>query len=298
MIDITSNKNIKPNPIDVSLSIVNWNTRDLTSALIDSIYNTVKKLSVEILVVDNASTDGSVEHIVRYYPKVIVIKNVNNVGYGRAHNQALRISKGRYKMILNSDVLLLDNALENMVAFLDENKDAGAVGPICLNRDGSVGYSYGNFPRPGSLILERWLGSLAQEFIKAPPLEGKPEENMDGKMEVDYIKGACMLVRKEVCDEVGLFDEDFFAYFEESDWCFRMQKRGFKRYLTSNAKIVHIADASFGKVPEKARRYFENGIKTYLEKHYGKILTSIFVGANAWGNFRHKMKKTLLRLVD
>ena len=117
---------------------------------------------------------------------------------------------------------------------------------------------------------------------------------MGEKMEVDNIKGACMLVRREVCDEVGLFDESFFAYFEESDWCFRMKSRGFKRYLISNAKVIHFADSSFGQIPKKAKSYFENSRNKYLEKHYGKVLTNIFVCANAWAKLRHKLKEMCL----
>jgi GT2 family glycosyltransferase len=289
-----TNKNIKLDPIDVSACIINWNTLDLTSQLIESIYDTVKRFSIEIIVVDNASTDGSVEYIENKFPMVTIIKNSKNVGYGAALNQALKISKGRFKMILNSDVILLENALDNMVNFLENNRDAGAVGPICLDKGGNIGYSYGRFPKPGLMILERLLGSLTPRFIKPPPLEGKPEMDMGEKMEVDNIKGACMLVRREVCEEIGLFDETFFAYFEESDWCFRMKKRGIKRYLVLNSKVIHLSDSSFGKIPEKARIYFENSRNKYLEKHYGKVLTNIFVCANAWAKFRHKIKKLFL----
>lgn len=288
---ITSDINSNLNSIDVSFCIVNWNTVNLTSQLIESIYNTVKRVSIEIFIVDNASTDGSVKYIENKFPMVTIIRNAKNVGYGAALNQALKISKGRYKMILNSDVILLENALENMVNFLENNRDAGAVGPICLDEGGNIGYSYGRFPKPGLMILETLLGSLTPRFIKPPPLEGKPEMNMGEKMEVDNIKGACMLVRREVCEEIGLFDETFFAYFEESDWCFRMKKRGIKRYLILNAKVIHISDSSFGKIPEKAQIYFENSRNKYLEKHYGKVLTNIFVCANAWAKFRHKLKK-------
>jgi len=287
------NNNLKLSKIDVSLCIVNWNTVHLTSQLIESIYNTVGNLSVEVFVVDNASVDGSVEYIENNYPEVIVIKNPKNVGYGKAHNQALRISRGRYKLILNSDVILLENALKNMVDFLDKNSDAGAIGPICLDKRGNIGYSYGNFPRPGLWILERLLGSLAPKFIKGPPLEAKPEINMSEKMEVDFIKGACLLIKKEVCEEIGLFDEDFFAYFEETDWCFRMKKGGIKRYLISDAKVIHITDASFGNVPDKAKKYFENSKKIYLEKHYGGSVALVFSWANEWANFRHKINKNL-----
>jgi hypothetical protein len=289
-----SDINSKIDVIDVSCCIVNWNTLNLTLQLIESIYNTVKKLSIEIFVVDNASTDGSVKYIENRFPIVNIIKNTKNVGYGAALNQALQLSRGKYKLILNSDIIFLENALDNMVVFLENNQDAGAVGPICLDQEGNVVFSYGRFPKPGLMILERILGSLTPRFIKPLPLEGKPETNMGEKMEVDNIKGACMLVKSEVCDEVGLFDESFFAYFEESDWCFRMKNQGFKRYLISNARVIHFADSSFGQIPREAKSYFENSRNKYLRKHYGKVFTDIFICADAWAKFRHRLKEICL----
>ncbi len=295
---IQRNSNFKSDSIDVSLCIVNWNTVDLTSQLIESIYNTVKNLRVEILVVDNASKDGSVQYIVTRYPAVTIIENDLNVGYGPAMNQALKISTGKYIMILNSDVILLEDALEKMVTFLENNRDAGAVGPICLDIEGNISNSYGRFPRPGLMILEKILGSLTPRFIKPPSMEVKPSLNLCEKIEIEYIKGACMLVRREVCDEIGLFDERFFAYYEETDWCLRMEKRGIKRYLVSGAKIIHLYDASFSKIPAKSAIFFENSRKAYLEKHYGRPLTKIFVCANKWANFRHRMKTTLIGAIS
>lgn len=276
--------------IDVSLCIVNWNTKKLTMQLIESIYKTVKRLSIEIFVVDNASLDGSVEEISNNYPQVNIIKNTINVGYGAALNQALKKSCGRYKMILNSDIIFFNEALENMVMFLDTNKDVGAVGPILLNKTHDIGESYGNFPRPLLMILERLLGSMTPKFIMPPPLCTKPNADLDRPITIEYITGASMLVRKEVCDEIGLFDEAFFAYYEETDWCFRMMKKGIKRCLIPNAKVVHYSDASFSQVPEGRNKYFEDSKIKYLEKHYGKVIALLYKFANTWANFRHKIK--------
>ena len=161
---ISNNRKRNLNIIDVSFCIVNWNTANLTSQLIESIYNTVKKNSVEIIVVDNASTDGSVELIGNKFSELTIIKNVKNVGYGAALNQALRISKGKYKLILNSDIILLENALDNMVSFLHEHPEAGAVGPVCLDKKGNIDYSFGRFPDPWLLILENLLGKLTPKI--------------------------------------------------------------------------------------------------------------------------------------
>ncbi|MGO9138326.1 MAG: glycosyltransferase family 2 protein [Syntrophales bacterium] len=296
--NLTSNIEDNSSSIDVSVCIVNWNTKYLTSQLIESIHKTVKKLSIEVFIVDNASTDGSVEHILNNYPNVNIIKNSVNVGYGSAHNQALRMSRGRYKMILNSDVILLEKSLENMVMFLDNNQDIGAVGPICLDRDRNIGYSYGHFPKPWQMILERLLGSMTPKYIKPPPLQVKPQVYGNKQIDVEYILGACILIRKELCDEIGLFDERFFAYFEETDWCFRMMKRGVKRCLIPNAEIIHINDASFSQLPERGTNYFADSKIKYLKKHYGKTIAKVYICSDTFANFRHIIKKTLLSLCN
>jgi hypothetical protein len=276
--------------ITVSFCIVNWNTSSLTVQLIKSIYQTVKNNSFEIIVIDNNSTDDSVEQIEKFFAEVILIKNHKNKGYGAALNQGIKISKGKYIMALNSDIIFLDYALDNMVSFLGKHQEAGTVGPILLDKKGNIDYSFGRFPKPWLIIIEQLLGKLTPKKIRPLPLEGKPDSFEFGWMEVDNIKGACMLVPRKVVESIGLFDENFFAYFEESDWCLRMEKSGFKRYLISNAKVIHFADSSFGQIPVKARRYFEESKKIYLEKHYGKIVSSIFGCVNAWAKLRHKVK--------
>jgi GT2 family glycosyltransferase len=288
---------IKFQPIDVSLCIVNWNTKYLTAQLIESIYKTVKNLSMEIFVIDNASTDGSKDYISDNYPEVVIIENSINVGYGAALNQALKISCGRYNMILNSDMVLLNKSLEKMVMFLDTNQDTGAVGPICLDKNGDVGYSCGYFPKPWLMILERLLGSITPKCIEAPPLQVKPKIDGDSKIEVDYILGACILMKKQVWDEMGLFDERFFAYYEETDLCYRMMQKGHKRCLLPGAKVVHYHDASFSQVPKKSNKYFEESKIKYLEKHYGKIIAKLYICANAWANIRHKIKTNLVSFI-
>lgn len=293
---ITSDINNKSHAIDVSLCIVNWNTKYLTSNLIESIYRTRKNLIIEIFVIDNASTDGSLEHLSHTYPDVNIIPNSINVGYGSAHNQALRMSVGRYRMILNSDVVLLEQALENMVTFLDNNQDVGAVGPICLDKDLNTGYSYGHFPKPWKMIVERLLGGMTPKHIEPPPLQVKPLIYMDKHIDVDYISGACILVRKEVCNEIGIFDERFFAYFEETDWCFRMMKSGVRRSLIPSAKIVHIYDASFSQISKNSINYFEESKIKYLKKHYGTTAAQVYMCSDALAMFRHNIRKTLARL--
>jgi hypothetical protein len=284
--------NIPVDAIDVSLSIVNWNTADLTSQLIESVYEHVQKLTIEIIVVDNASSDGSADYIENHYPNVVVIRNTTNYGYGKAHNQALRISIGRYHLILNSDVLFIDNSLEIIVDFMDRNRDVSAVGPLCLDEKGNIGYSYGFFPRPGRMILDKLFGSVTPGFIKPPPLRVKPDQmTADKEIEVEYISGACLLIRRGVCDEVGFFDETFFAYYEETDWCFRMNKRGLKRCLIPQTKIIHYGNASFGRMPERAIRYFEESKRKYLKKHYGSSVAKIYSLTSAWADIRHKIKK-------
>jgi GT2 family glycosyltransferase len=286
--DMSYDKSLK-----ISFCIVNWNTKYLTSQLIESIHNTVKKNSYEIIVVDNASNDGSYEYFAENFNDVIIIKS-ENVGYGRALNQALKIARGEYRMILNSDIILLENSVEAMVYFLDKTKDAGAVGPLLLDKDGNVEYSYGYFPRPGLMIMERLLGSITPGFICPPPLSLKPSSHSREQFEVEYITGACMLVKNDICDHIGLFDELFFLYYEETDWCYRMMKKGFRRYLLMSAQAIHYQDKSISMLSDKGKKYFEESKILYLKKHYGRLIANIYVCANKWANFRHTIKKAIL----
>lgn len=280
--------------IDVSFCIVNWNTRELTSQLVASIYRTVGALSHEVLVVDNASKDNSVVFLSQHHPEIILIQNTLNPGYGAALNQAIRRASGRFIMLLNSDVILLDNAIKHLVSALESHPDAGAVGPVCISSKGEIDFSYGYFPQPLKLIVAALLGSLTPRALCPPPIEDKPSGRVPTVMNVEYIKGACLLVKASTFDEVGCFDERFFAYYEETDFCYRLHQKHVRRLLTLSATVVHLGDSSFSQISTKKNAIFQKSKRTYLRKHHGILVFAAYCCADAWATFRSQLKATLL----
>lgn len=268
--------------VDVSLCIVNWNTADLVAKLLDSAYAFIKGVTFETIVVDNASNDGSAERVTREYPQTVLVRNNTNAGYGAAMNQGLRLARGRYMLVLNSDVILRPDAVERMVQFLDQHPEAGVVGGMCLDADERPGWSYGMFPRPGRLFLDWVFGSRLPRKFRPPELAYIPSTTATSPFEVEYIIGACMLVRREVVEHVGLLDERFFAFFEETDWCLRIRQRGWKIYLLPEVRVIHLGSASFDQVPEEKMRRWHESFYIYLRKHHGAFVASALKLAAIW----------------
>jgi GT2 family glycosyltransferase len=190
---------------DLSVIIVNWNTRELLLNCIESIYRTVRGLLFEIFVVDNGSNDGSPDSVKGKFPEIELIQNQRNLGFARANNEALRRSRGRY---------------EKLVEFMEGNPTVGVVGGQLINMDGSRQNSVDNFP---SLTAETLNKSLLR--ILFPKRYPSKRANYSTPIDVDSVIGACMIVRSRAIQEVGLLDEDYFFFLEETDWCYRMRRR-------------------------------------------------------------------------
>jgi GT2 family glycosyltransferase len=237
---------------DISIIIVNWNTKQLLMDCISSVYRTAKGPSFDIFVVDNGSTDGSVEEVSRTHPAVKVIANAANLGFAGANNLALRKMSGRYAVLLNSDTLLKDSALDKMFEFMEHHPEAGMCGPQLLNDDGSRQNSVGHFP---TLVTEfmskRLIRVLYPETYRQAFSPGGA--GSDAPREVDYIVGACMVVRKKAMDEVGMLDDDYFFLYEEVDWCFRMKKSGWRVYHLPEVEIIHFGGQSMKDINLRAR---------------------------------------------
>jgi GT2 family glycosyltransferase len=215
--------------------------------------------------VDNASTDGSPHAISQAFPEVHVIRNDRNVGFGSANNQAMRVAHGEYFLLLNSDAYLLPQAIEKLVAFLRSHPQAGVVGSRLLNANGSLQQSCHHFPSPKRAWIENlWISSLLPNH---PGLEDYRNWAHDRERFVDFVSGACMLVRRTTYEEVGGFDEMFFMYAEETDWQRRMRSKGWLTGFTPAAKAIHLGGASGG-VSVIRRRVFES-LDRYQCKHHG-----------------------------
>jgi GT2 family glycosyltransferase len=249
---------------DLSVIIVNWNTKELLLNCIGSLYRTVKGLSFEIFVVDNGSSDGSPDSVRRKFPEIVLIENQRNLGFARANNEALRRSKGRYALLLNTDVVLTDGAVERLAAFMERNPSVGVAGGQLFNVDGSKQNSFDNFP---SLTAEALNKSLLR--ILFPRRYPSKRVNYSTPMEVQSVIGACMIVRSQSIQEVGLLDEDYFFFLEETDWCYRMRRRRWQVCHVPQAKVIHLQGRTADLVKDRAKIEYYRSLYLFFKKHRG-----------------------------
>ncbi len=251
--------------MDISFVIVNWNTKNLLLDCLKSVYETVTDICFEIFVVDNASDDGSVEAVKENYPDVIIIQNNKNLGFAAANNKAFKKSSGRYALLLNTDAILMPNAIKELFNFMESQKDAAIACGQLLNPDCSKQNSIASFPSLLTFIFNETL--LRILFPKKFPSKLKDYKE---PIEIDSGIGACLMVRKKAMDEVGLFDESYFFFFEETDWALRMKKAGWKIFFVPEAKIIHKQGQSVGH-SLKSRKLFYVSRYIYLKKWHGNL---------------------------
>jgi len=251
---------------DLSVIIVNWNTRELLLNCIESFYRTVKGLTSEIFVVDNGSSDGSVDSVRRTFPEIELIQNERNLGFARANNEALRRSRGRYALLLNTDVILTDGAVENLVEFMDRNPTVGIAGGQLVNGDGSKQNSFDNFP---SITAEAFNKSLLR--ILFPRRYPSKRVNYSAPIGVQSVIGACMIVRSRAIDDVGLLDEDYFFFLEETDWCYRMRRGKWRVCHVPQAKVIHLQGRTADLVKDRAKIEYYRSLYLFFKKHRGTV---------------------------
>jgi len=259
--------------VDLTVSIVNTNNRELLRGCLRSVFESTDRISLEVYVVDNASDDGSIQMVNAKFPQVKLIENKRRLGFAENHNQVLWKSQGRYVCILNEDTLIHPNALEKMVDFMDKHHDVGAIGPQVLNDDGIT----------VQLECARDFPTLWTEFCRITALSKLfPQSKFLGGVlmsywdhgdtrEVDCLLGACMIVRREILNEVGLLDEQFFMYGEDVDWPYRIKKQGWKICFLAEARILH-----YGGQSKKGRTWemtfdLRRGEFKFFRKHYGRL---------------------------
>ena len=248
--------------MDVSIIVVNWNTKELLLGCLRSIYDTTIGLNIEVIAVDNGSQDGSSLAVKESFPQVKLIQNSENKGFAKANNQALSIAIGHYILLLNSDAILTNGSLSGLVSFMNKTSEAGIAACQYLNRDGSKQNSFDNFPTLATELLNKSLLKIL--FPKKYP--SKKKEYYE-PMKVDSTIGACMIVRKEAIKQVGMLDEDYFFFMEETDWCFRMRRAGWKIYHLPQIKVYHLQGQSKEKNPSKAWIEYYRSSYTFFKKH-------------------------------
>lgn len=253
--------------MDVSIIIVNWNTREILSDCLRSVYEQTSNIDFEVIVVDNKSSDGSVNMVKNNFPWVLLLENNINRGFAAANNQGIEISKGRYVLLLNSDTVVLDKAIEKTIAFAEVHPKAAVVGCKVLNPDRSLQSSC--FMLPSILNLTLWVTYLYKLFPKSS-FFGRERMNWwdrDSVMDVDVITGCFMLVRREAIEQVGTMDEQFFMYFEETDWCYRFKQAGWMNVFMPEAEIIHLGGASSRQVRIKTVNQWRKSMLLFYKKH-------------------------------
>lgn len=242
----------------VSVVIVTFNTRAMTLDCLRVLATALEGISAEVIVVDNASTDDTARAIEAEHSEVRLVVNEHNAGFGAANNQAMRMAGGEFILLLNSDAFPEPEAIRKLLSYLREHPAVGVAGPRILNRDGSLQLSCFRFPSPAHAWMENlWL------------TRGYGNWAHDSDRSVDFVIGACLLVRREIVEKVGGFDEGFFMYSEEADWQKRIRDDGWDVAFVSSARVTHLGGASGASEKALMNQYFFQSLDRYERKHHG-----------------------------
>lgn len=283
----------------LSVVIVNYNVKYYLEQCLESVRRASEGLQVEVFVVDNLSTDGSIAYLKERFPEVTFIENKENVGFARANNQAIRMSTGKYVLLLNPDTIVAEHTLGDFVHFMDEHPEAGGAGAYMLRTDGTFALeSRRGLPTPFVAFCK--MSGLASFFPKSRVF-GRYymrylDENEVGEIEI--ISGAYMFLRREALDKVGLLDEDFFMYGEDIDLSYRILKGGYRNYFLPT-RMLHYKGESTEKSSYRYVYTFYQAMRLFFRKHYAhySFLVSLPINVAIWvrsflayiGNqFRHR----------
>lgn len=260
---------------DLSIIIVNWNVANLLKACLDSILNNPPPdFTLEIIVVDSASTDGSADMLRRDYPQVKLFPQPENVGFTRGNNIGLRVSNGRFILLLNPDTEIPGDALAEMLRYMVANSCVGIIGPHTLNSDLTTQSTKRRFPTFLAAVFEStWLQSFAPGFL----LDHYYANDIpnDATADVDWVQGSALMTRREVYQEIGDLDEGYIMYSEEMDWCRRAKGAGWRVVYFGQAQIVHHGGKSSDQTPARKHIDFQQSKLRYFRKHHGWMQAQI-----------------------
>ncbi len=251
--------------VDMSIVLVCWNNKAYLDPCLKSLYEGGLKSTFDIIVADNGSTDGSQQMLAEKYPEVKIIQNEGNVGLGKASNQGIEATNGRYVLLLNNDTIVNGPALDMLVEFLDAHPEAGAVAGKLLNPDGSFQSGYAPF----STLLEEFLIAT---HIGELLWSGYPSHGDSNEIKATgWLSSACLLVRRSALDKIGLLDESYFIYGDEADLQYRLNKAGWKVYFLPSSTIIHFGGRSMDRW--KRRKMVYRGKMMFYKKNYGFLST-------------------------
>jgi len=288
--------------LNLSIIIISFNTKDLLRVCIKSVYETTANLIYEIIIVDNGSTDGSIDMLAIEFPEIHVINNKINQGFARANNQAIKVARGKLILLLNSDTIVKKGAIESLAEFMKEHRSIAAVGPKILNVNGTLQSMEMSLPSIGDTLISL-LG--LPHFV---PMKFKRRlfprlfRNENEISSVGWINGCCIMLNKDIIEKVGLLDETFFFYYEEIEWCYRAKKAGYSIFYKPDVEIIHYGGAS--NIDKPTQRML-NGRLIFYKKCLGrtkgitfiflKILSNISTLTIAYATKSNSDKKNILK---
>ncbi len=270
------NQKQKANKIKLSIIIVSWNVRRDIINCLDSIYDCHPSKPFEIIVIDNASSDGSTQEIRKQFPKVTCIANNQNYGFAGANNQGTKLAKGEYLLFLNPDTIIHSEALDYLVTFMDNNKDVGVCGPKLLNEDGTTQRSVRRFPSYRGALYRFTLLKYFKIFKNSYQSWLMKDFDHKSQRDVDQLMGAALLVRKSIIDKIDGFDENFFMYYEEVDLCYRVKQHNWRIVFLPQVCITHLGGRSSQQIPAAKRIMMLRSLLKYFRKNHGIGTTTLF----------------------
>lgn len=272
---IDKKKKILEANIDVSIVIVTYNCRDKTLNCIKSIYKEVKRINFEVIIVDNNSKDDTVEFFKEAFANLKIIENKKNIGFAAAVNQGIFKSTGKYILLLNPDTEVVSDCVKIMFDFLEADKKVGITAGKLLWPDGRTQILFMQFPTLKAQLIEALYLHILFSKSRIISAHYLTNWNYNTKREVDVVSGACMMVRKEIMEKIGYFDEDFFIYAEDVDFCYRVRKNGWKIFYLPDARVIHYHGQSTKLHEEIMLAQAYKSRKVFLRKHYGKFYSDI-----------------------
>jgi hypothetical protein len=253
----------------LSVVIPSWNTREYLAACLAHLA-AAEKPATEVIVVENASSDGSLEFLRTQHPEVRLVVNAKNEGFARGSNQGLAVARGRYALLLNTDTEVAPDAIARLVRFLDEHADYGAVAPRLVHRDGTTQRTVQEFPTLGTALFfstpfERWFprsAELRRYFLR--------DWDQESSRDVDQPPAAVLLLRKAMLDRIGLFDENLWLFYNDVDLAKRMRAAGWRTHYLAEARVVHHVGGSTRKFADFVATWQRDRLR-YYRKHHGRF---------------------------
>lgn len=268
--------------MDLSIIIVNTNEWHVLRPCLESVFRETHGCDFEVIVVDNASTDGTPEHLAREFPSVNVLRNTRNRGFAASNNDGIRNARGRFVLLLNPDTIVHDSAISRTVELLAQTPEAGLAGCLLRLKDGSIQQSLRSFPALWDVFVEATFLYLVFPRTRLFGRYYMSDFDYRERRRVDWLCGAFLLIRREVIDAVGLLDEQFFMYTEEVDYCYRARQEGFETWFFPDAVVTHLW-GGMNAVNKRVVVWTHGSQMLFFDKHFRGLHGVLIRGIKCWG---------------